>query len=148
MKKALSIVAGLLMLLMTSNAFGAAAGACAITDRDSKRGQDVVKYTWEWTSSAGGVVSELGATKISGVIIGVQFVWVDATALYDVVLLETDGSADVLEGVGANLAQATTNRTPITTDERLVPLVNSTLTPGVTNAGNAATGSIILFVLE
>ena len=151
MRRIVQIVICLVFLFVSSMTF--AAGTCLEAPKTTVRDVnqqvfDVVKYTWTWTADASGVVSGEGATKVSGIIIGVQFVWVDATDQYDVVLVETGGSADVLEGVGANLSQATTNRTPLTTDERFVPLIDSTLTPGVTNAGNGATGSIILYVLK
>lgn len=153
MKKLLALIFCIVLIFTSSMAF--AAGTCAVATQttvrsvaDSSRILDIVKYTWTWTADGSGVVSGEGGTAISGIIVGVQFVWVDASNLYDVVVVETNGSADVLEGVGANLAQSTTNRTPITTDEKFVPLIKSTLTPGVTGAGAAATGSIVLYVIQ
>lgn len=151
MKKLFILVSILVLFIFPS--FAMAAGTCAKATPTTARGLDnkpidLIKYTWTWTADGAGAVSGEGATTITGLVIGVQFVWVDANALYDVTLVETGGSTDVINGVGANLSQATTDRTPLTTDDRYLPLVRSIITPSVTGAGAGSTGSIVLYVVQ
>jgi hypothetical protein len=114
-------------------------------------------YSLAWTSDASGNVSGIPTVNvISGSIERVVFVpgtgGVEPTDLYDVTLLDSHG-IDVLAGQGANLSQSsashikpgvpmkdgtTTSTAPIAVDE--------VLTLAVSAAGNAKSGTVILYV--
>jgi hypothetical protein len=68
---------------------------------------------------------------------------VQPSDLYDMTILDTD-SADVLAGVGANISNA--GVTQVVTPVTLGCVVESKLTLGVTNAGNAKSGKTIVYI--
>lgn len=106
---------------------------------------NVRKVTLAWTCDASGVVSAAGNTdRINGLIHRVVFDpdGTDApTDNYDVVLNDENG-VDVLANAGADRDTANT--------EQVIPsqpiAVDGALTLGVTNAGNAKKGKVILYV--
>lgn len=137
----------------------AAAGSCTVEKaviKDPLSGSSWGSvFIWNWTSSAGGAVTEVGPIAgISGRIEHVRFIpAADADAptdAYDVTMLDQYG-ADVLMGTGANVSNSRSNtaanfRTPLNVDQSYIYLHNATLTPAITNAGNAKKGIIKLIV--
>ena len=130
----------------------AEAGSC---QSEVRRHQGLKIIRFEWTSDGAGDVSEVGTLNgISGVIIGVKFdpdPTDQPSDLYDVQILNL-GGADVLMGVGADAPQArnvTTNyRTPFNSDGHLVSLYAESLTPAISNAGNAKKGIVNLIMTD
>lgn len=124
------------------------AGSIVITRQQTS--PQVVRLVW--TSDASGVVS--GTTvHVEGVIERVVFVpgagGVQPTDAYDLLLNDADG-VDVLAGKGANLSQ--TNKTQVcpfigdgTTTNKPVA-VAGTLELVAANAGNAKSGTVVLYV--
>lgn len=106
----------------------------------------------DWTCSAGGAVSGIPSSALSGVIERVAFVpgagGVEPSDDYDVTLLDEDG-LDVLAGKGGNLAQATASQAvPLigdgtTTNQKVA--IDGQLTLTVANAGNAKQGRVKLY---
>jgi hypothetical protein len=120
------------------------------------RNQPVRKYTFAWTSDASGAVSGTLSEFISGTIVGVDFIPGAAAAqpsdAYDVTLLNGSG-IDVLAGQGANLSNV--NKSSVcpgvpfkdgTTTSIAPRPIDSELELRVANAGNAKSGTLILFV--
>lgn len=107
----------------------------------------VRKVTFTWTSSAGGAADATTTAVFTGEVVRVVQIpdggGTVPTTLYDVTVTDSDG-ADVLHGAGANLSEtAPTNKAP---KDGLGAVTNSTLTLGVTNAGNAKGGKTILYI--
>lgn len=153
MKKLLSLFCIVALIVgISSLSHAAAAGSCA---SDAKIVKGVRILIFPWTSSSGGAVTEVGSlTGITGVIFGVYFDpdgTDQPTALYDVTIINDDGF-DVLMGLGADLAQAASDsgnkRTPLTVDGQLVTLYNETLTPAISNAGDAKKGIVYIIMSE
>jgi hypothetical protein len=123
----------------------------SITETISKT-RTMRSIAWDWTSSAGGAVSGIPSTAISGVIERVVFVpgagGVEPTDAYDVTLLDEDGF-DVLVGLGGNLAQSSaTQIVPLlgdgtTTADKVA--IDGQLTLTVANAGEAKQGRVKLY---
>lgn len=123
----------------------------SITESISKT-RTVKSIALDWTSSAGGAVSGIPSTGISGLIERVVFVpgasGVQPTDAYDVTLLDEDG-LDMLAGKGGNLSNANpTQICPLvgdgtTTDHPVA--VDGQLTLVVANAGAAKQGRVKLY---
>lgn len=116
----------------------------------------VRKITLAWTSTAGGAVSGTLTNYISGIIARVVFVPGSAGSqpsdLYDATLLDENG-LDVLAGQGANLSNATTTHilpgVPFkdgTTTSTAPCWLDDKLELQIANAGNAKSGTVILYV--
>ncbi len=101
------------------------------------------KIQWSWTSTAGGVADKATTETYTGHVFLCVTDPDDSAAptdLYDITITDGDG-VDVLNGDGADRATATT--------EQFVAfgfVFNSTLTLNVTNAGNAKSGVVTLYV--
>lgn len=106
----------------------------------------VKKLTFAWTSSAGGAADGTSTAYFDGKIVGLTTIPGAAGDApddnYDVVVNDADGH-DVLLGAGANRATATTQHVVTTS---LAGVAGSKLTLGVTNAGNANTGTVVLYI--
>lgn len=120
------------------------AGTVTITEQDAF---SVKRIHFDWLSAAGGAADGTTTKKYNGVIWRV--VWIpDAGGTapdpnYDVVVNDDDG-ADILDGAGADRSQ--------TAIEQLTPILGigavaqSKLTLGVTNAGAAKGGTVIVYI--
>ncbi len=123
------------------------AGSIVFTYSDQK--QNIKKVEFDWLSDAStGAVSGVLTKVLSGIIDRVTFVpdggGTAPTALYDVVLNDTEGF-DVLNGKGANLsATVTTSVSPAFTGGNLS--VEGVLDLVVSNAGNAKGGKVFIYV--
>ncbi len=110
----------------------------------------VKKIKFAWTSSAGGAADSTTTNVYSGSVDRVVFVPGSAgdqpTDLYDVVINDSD-SIDILEGSGANLTNASTvHITPVTTNKIQSLICETTLTLGVTNAGDTKKGEVYVYL--
>lgn len=116
---------------------------------------EMLKYSIAWLSAADGSFSET-LTNVQGRLERVSFIpgsgGTQPSDLYDLVITDDNG-IDVLAGQGANLSNATkSNICPgvplkdgVTTS--VVPMtVSGSLAVAITNAGNAKTGTIVLYV--
>jgi hypothetical protein len=105
------------------------------------------KITFAWTSSSGGAADGVTTGYYTGEIVrAVQIPGTSGTQptnAYDIVVNDSD-SADALVGLGANLSNAA--NTSSTTKDGLGAIADTQLTLAVTNAGNAKTGSTILYI--
>jgi hypothetical protein len=122
------------------------AGTLTITYQEHRT---VRRVELDWLSTAGGAVSGIATKALSGRLERVVFLpdsgGTQPTNLYDVVLNDPDG-LDVLQGIGANLANnADTQAAPVL-DTYFLPLVDGALTLVVSNAGNAKGGKVILYL--
>jgi len=108
----------------------------------------VKKVEFDWLSDAAGAADSTSTEYYTGFIQRVVFVpdagGTQPTNLYDVVINDSDGE-DVLIANGANLSNAATVQKDNTTDG-LGAVVASALTLGVTNAGNAKGGKVIIYL--
>jgi hypothetical protein len=115
-----------------------------------------VRYVLAWTSDASGNVSGIPAPTMNGTICKVEFVPGSGgnapTDQYDVTLTDIAG-VDVLGGQGANLSNAAASAVvpgvPFkdgTTISTAPCVISDPLTLNVTNAGNAKSGQVILYV--
>lgn len=104
----------------------------------------LVKFAW--TSSAGGAADATSTGYFTGVIEKAKFVpgagGSQPTDNYDVVINDADGD-DVLAGGGANRSNASTQWVQ---GSSLGAVVESQLTLAVTNAGDAKTGEVHLYI--
>lgn len=103
-----------------------------------------VKMTW--VSSTGGAADGTSTLRYSGAV--VDFINTNGTtptASYDVVINDADGN-DVLNALGANLSESAT--THKTWKDGLGYVNDSTLTLGVTNAGDSKGGTIWLKIMS
>lgn len=118
------------------------AGTVTVTENTNK----VVKQlVWSWTSTAGGAADLVTTLAYAGQ--AVSLVTIPAgggsapTTLYDITITDANGY-DVMQGAGANRSSSAT--------ETAVPAAFSvafgTLTLNVSNAGNAKSGTAILYV--
>lgn len=121
------------------------AGSIASTASDI--GQGVTKYVIVWTSDASGAVNASPFDVKRGKLLQAKFLpgtsGLQPTDQYDVTLADADG-VDVLQSAGANLSNA--NGSIAISSARPLELEAGALTPTVSNAGNAKSGSIILYV--
>ncbi len=109
----------------------------------------VQKIKWDWLSATGGaVVGSVTAYKYSGVIARVETIpgTGDAapTAAYDITIKNEDG-VDVLSGLGADRSATATETKNF--GDGLGCVVDSTLTLAVANAGDANSGTVILYIV-
>lgn len=127
------------------------AGSITTTTGQFDTGNGYVhKYSAAWISDASGIVSDNSFRVKSGFIEMVKFVpgsgGSQPTDLYDVTVLDADG-VDVIRGAGANLSNAAASAaTPITSVALRYFVEAGALTLTVTNAGNAKSGTVILYV--
>lgn len=125
------------------------AGTLTITHQKHR---SIKTLSLAWTSTSGGAVSGNLTEAICGVILRVVFKpgtsGNQPTDLYDVVLNDADG-LDVLAGLGANLSNAAnTQKCPLVGDAVAAaqPIaVDSTLELQVSNAGNAKSGTVVVY---
>ena len=154
MKKTCLYLTFLVLLLAIS--FSAWAGGSCTSSKKAVTENGITWYvlvSMDWTADVNGTVSSgtgCAVSNISGIIAEVHF---EPTAAgtqpddaYDVTILDSDGT-DVAGGLGANLSNAATvHRTPRNTDGGSFNLHNTTLTPAITNAGDANKGTIRIFL--
>jgi hypothetical protein len=132
------------------------AGSC--TTKKIPLTEEYTVYSFEWTSNSAGAVNGVGGISVDGLILGVQFKSDPTnipTTAYDV-QLQTAGGQDMLmntgvSGLGSNIASAITDiatqfRKPTNIDGGNVMVFGETLSPVITNAGNATHGWIYLHV--
>lgn len=111
---------------------------------------NVYKIKFAWTSASTGAADGTTAKAYSGTLMRVRFEpgtsTSQPTASYDVVVNDSD-SIDILNGIGANLANdANADYTPVTTTKVENAVAESKLTLGVTNAGDTKTGTVYLWI--
>lgn len=112
-----------------------------------KGSESINRYALAWTSNASGAVSANPADVVTGQIIAVKFLpslaGTQPSDQYDVTLLDTDG-IDLLGGAGANRSNAAgqllQSDPPVFFEGGKLDLV-------IANAGNAKTGTVVLYVL-
>jgi hypothetical protein len=107
------------------------------------------KIKWAWTCTSAGATSEASTKQYNGVIqqlITIPGTSDDApTAAYDVTVFDGD-SVDVLAGLGADRsATATEYKKAI---DGLGFVKSSALTLNIANAGDVATGTVILYIID
>ena len=105
----------------------------------------VKKLIFAWTSSAGGAADATSVAAFDGKVIGFTTIPDGGAAPddnYDVVVTDVDGH-DVLVGAGAN---RDTSNTEHVDGANLAAVAGSLLTLAVTNAGNAKSGTVIVWV--
>ena len=111
--------------------------------------KEIKKITWNWTcTDAGAVVGAVTSNIYSGVLHRVEFIPSPTnppTALYDVTIKNDDG-VDMLSGFGADRS-ATLTETKNAIDG-LGDVVKSKVTLAVSNAGNATSGKVIIYIIE
>lgn len=129
----------------------AAASAGTVTSEHQNH-RVVRKITFAWTTNATGA-AEIQTGLISGNVVRACFIpgsgSSQPTNNYDVIIEDEDG-IDVLQGTGANLGNI--NATDVfpaltngTNGNSIPPAVDSKLTLLVINAGNAKSGTTILY---
>jgi len=110
------------------------------------------KYTFAWTASTNGIVSEDTTFYVRGEIQRVVLDGTSTGATYSLTLKDLSG-VDVLAGLGAGVSTSAVScivpgvsvTDSVTTN--VIPfVVNDLLTLGVTVAGSNKTGSVILYV--
>jgi hypothetical protein len=124
-----------------------AAGTLTCTAADE--GRSHVRYSCAWTSTAGGAVSGNGFAVSGGWLESVRFApgTTTPTDLYDVTITHSDGSfstGDLLAGTGADLSNTTAKL--LTFDPLIWHDGRGTFDIVVANAGNAKTGTVVLYV--
>ena len=104
----------------------------------------IKKYSISWTSDASGNATA-NTAFLSGTLERINFVpGVGVSDLYDVTIKDSDG-VDVLLGGGADLSNVnTTTMIPLISSNKMV--VNEKLAIAVSNAGNAKTGTITIYL--
>jgi len=119
------------------------AGTVTVAERTHT---SVKKITWSWTSDASGNADLVTTKAYDGEVR--RLVTVPAgggsapTDLYDVVINDAD-TVDVLLGSGANRAAASTQQVNASS---LGIVAGDVLTLQVTNAGNAKSGTVHLYI--
>jgi hypothetical protein len=147
MKKRLINIAAVLALVgLATFAYAVAAGSIVLTATAVTR--NVTKYQMAWTSDASGNVSGNATSLIGpGYIIKAEFVpgagGTQPTNLYDVVFNDANG-VDLLNAAGADLSNATSKL--IQFNPPLYHDGATALDLVVSNAGNAKTGTLYLWV--
>lgn len=146
MRKILSVV---LLLAVAFSLPLMAAGTVVVTKTEypGLRSSNVVRYAIAWTCTAGGAVSANAFSTVKGKMLSYKFVPGTAadqpTDLYDVTLNDSD-AVDLLGGGGANLSNATSKLTVLTTPVYLDG--TQTLDLVVANAGNAKKGTVYIWI--
>ena len=105
----------------------------------------VKKIKWAWTSTAGGAADQITAAPYYGEVLALMTIPAAAgnapTDNYDITITDVEGY-DVMQGAGANRDTANT--------ETAVPATKSvahgTVTLNITNAGDAKSGTAILYI--
>jgi hypothetical protein len=119
-----------------------AAGSIVVTTSDV--GSGYTKYSVAWTSDAIGNVSGNSFSVRRGRIANAKYIpgsgGAAPTDLYDMTMVDGDG-ADVLVGGGANLSATV----PTISIPNVIVEAGS-LTPTIANAGNAASGTVVLYI--
>ena len=118
----------------------------SVTFSDSNT-QTIRKYTISWTSDASGNATA-NTIVLSGSIARINFVPgsgdTQPTDLYDLTLKDSDG-IDILLGSGADLSNTiATTIIPLISSNKIV--INEKLAIAVSNAGNAKTGTVTLYI--
>lgn len=123
----------------------------------SVSGKVIRKHEWTWVSSSNGTVTGLGASDpISGLLRQAQFVpsatsGYTPTSGYDVTMQSGDG-VDLFLGNGANIPNSGSNLLNLKffkTDSHYEPILyGDTLTPDISNAGDAKEGVIRMFTVD
>lgn len=123
-----------------------AAGTATLTEISHTSTKKVV---WEWTSGTvgeGGTVAKTTTKVFDGKIVGLATIPGSAgtqpTNLYDITITDAQGH-DVLLGAGANRSNAATEYVAETS---VAGVAGSKLTLNVANAGDAKTGTVVLFI--
>lgn len=119
------------------------AGTVTTTEAANKQ-FPINEVKFAWTSSAGGAADATTTDSYNGEVVEVLIIPGGTTPsdLFDVTVTDAN-SVDVLLGQGANCSNANTTRVTGCTS-----VVASKLTLGVTNAGNAKTGTVIIHIAE
>lgn len=126
------------------------AGTASVTVTKSVGG-GVTKYSIAWTSDASGNVTGNAFAVRKGELVQAKFVpgagGTAPTDLYDIVIVDTD-AVDVLFGAGANLSGtlASIKSPVVANNQRYVHDGSQNLDVQVSNAGNAKTGTVVLWV--
>jgi hypothetical protein len=115
------------------------AGTVVLTEEASGR-----KVTFAFTATAGGAADKTTNKGYTGKVEQVTIIpgAVVPTALWDVAITDGD-SVDILFGNGANLSATDTT---IVTEGATGTVANDFLTLAVTNAGNGATGTVVVYL--
>ena len=126
----------------------AVAGSIAFTYTSPRDSAPVQLVIFDWTSSAGGAVSEVFSDFLYGIVNRAVFVpdggGTQPTNLYDV-LLKDDHGFDVLEGLAANRSNVNTEEVTPTSLRRVIA---SRLELAITNAGAAKGGLVYLYLAK
>ncbi len=105
------------------------------------------KITWTWTCSSAGAYTEASTVRPNGQIY--RFITKPGgtapTTLYDITITDAD-SVDVINGLGADRSATLTEQKGVS--DGLGVVKSSLLTLNITNAGDAATGTVILYILD
>lgn len=118
------------------------AGTVTVAEVKSK---PIKQITWAWTCTAGGAADKASTTSFYGKVI--EMVTVPAgggsapTDNYDLTITDAN-SYDILQGAGANRDTANTERAA----PAAVSVAFGVLTLNVSNAGNAKSGTVILYI--
>lgn len=119
------------------------AGTVTITEETHS---SVRKIKFDWTSDAAGAADGTTAKAYTGEILRLVTVpgtaGVQPTDLYDVVVNDED-TTDVLMGAGANRSNASTQQALASS---LMCVANDKLSLAVTNAGNAKSGTVYIYI--
>jgi hypothetical protein len=106
------------------------------------------RYTVQWTSDSSGAVSGNSFDVKGGGLLQLKFIpgsgGTQPTDAYDVVINDADG-IDVLRGGGANLSNAVGSYSTPPDGAPVLLLEAGPLTPVISNAGNAKSGTIVLY---
>ena len=115
------------------------AGTVVLTEEANGR-----KVTFAFTASDGGAADKTTNKGYTGKVEQVTIIpgGTVPTALWDVVITDGD-SVDILLGNGMNLSATDTT---IVTEGATGTVANDFLTLAVTNAGNAGTGTVIVYL--
>lgn len=115
-----------------------------ITEQSNMGKYSLIQF--DWLSTDGGVVASTTTASYNGKIEAVVLVPDTSTTLpsdlYDVTL--TDGTIDLLSGLGANCGNATN----VAIIDGLIPIAGNKLTLNVANAGNAKGGNVYVYLRE
>lgn len=107
------------------------------------------KLTWTWTCSSAGAVSETSTKQYNGAVVGLVTIpgtSDDApTAAYDVTAADAAG-VDILFGKGADRSATATEY--VIASGGLGFIKSSTVAFSVANAGDIATGSVFVYILD
>lgn len=140
-----------LVFVLSTLTIAAAVAAGSVTLTRAAGPYGIQKLTLSWTSS-GGAVSGNTFTPPGGELLQVKFIpganSAQPTDLYDMTLVDSDG-VDYLAGLGANLSNAAASVVvprASTSAARFYLDGSSTLDLVVANAGNAKSGTVILWI--